>query len=234
MQEQNRAAAADWALVGLFGDKRCLLVDTTIHWSRSEEGSLGPREVCNAEHVVDIKQKERSMGKVNSTETSSINRRQRGAVGSLGRVKDGGRNGVGAKAVAESTGKVCKPVERKEEGVVGVSSVGHGNAHKCDVEAGKSHESDNAAGRVADRVDRGVGPKSVVHDKESKILHHHHGGMEADGGLVGGKRDNGHLGLLDLIYKIRKRSVQLNFVGYFWIVKASARKLTTHNRSVQL
>ena len=162
------------------------------------------------------------MGKVDSTKTSSIHRCQRGAVGSLGRVKYSGRNGVGAKAVTETAGKVCEPVQWKEEGVVGVSSVGHGNAHECDVEAGESHESDNAAGRVADRVGRGVGPKSVVHDKESKILHHHHGGMEADGGLVGGERDNGHLVSLVLIYKITKTSVQ--FCGVFWIVKASARK----------
>ena len=171
-----------------------LRVFDNVRRSGREESSLGPRKVGNAEHVVDIKEKQNGMGNVHSLETSSKSWRHGRASNPILGVKGRSRNGIGDKAVAETTGKMGKPIEWKEEGIIGVTPVGHSNAHKGDVETSESHESDNVAGRIADHVGGSVGPKPVVHDKESKVLDHHHGGMEADGRLVGGKREDGHLG----------------------------------------
>jgi len=176
-------------------DEGRLLADRLAVCGCGEKGRLGPGKVGNAEHVVDVKQKEDCVRNIDGFEATSIGWRQRSASGPLGSVKDGRWNGVGTEAVAESTREVGEPIQRKEEGVVGVAAVGHGNAHEGDVKAGEGHESDDGARRITGCFDGGVSPQTVVHDKESKVLNDHHGGVEGDGGFVGRDRKDWHVGV---------------------------------------
>lgn len=86
------------------------------------------------------------MGKVHSLQASSVGWRHRSTAHSILRVEDGRGDRVGAEAVTEATGKVGEPIQRKQDRVVRVATVGHGNAHKSDIETSESHEPDNATG----------------------------------------------------------------------------------------
>lgn len=86
------------------------------------------------------------MGNVYGLEASSVGWRHRRTARSILRVEDGRRDRVGAEAVTKATGKVSTPIQRKEERVVRVATIGHCNAHKSDIETSKSHESGNATG----------------------------------------------------------------------------------------